>query len=96
MRTFKKQSDNADCSFIKQIFTILFLLCFPIIISCSKDENEKKEIVGPSFSQEDIRHEENLNTYLHNNYSCVISSVIVTESSVKINGRYIEVMGLSV
>ena len=89
MRTFKKQSDNADCSFIKQIFTILFLLCFPIIISCSKDENEKKEIVGPSFSQEDIRHEENLNTYLHNNYSCVISSVIVTESSVKINGRYI-------
>lgn len=40
------------------------------------------------FSEEDVRHEEKLNFYLYNDYTCHIHSVSITESSVRVTGEY--------
>ncbi len=88
MCKLEKQSTNKDCYFIKQIFTVLFLFYFPILItSCTTDEEETVEVIDPSFSEEDIQHEQDLNTYLYNSYPCFIHSVVVTDRLVKISGQ---------
>ena len=71
--------------FVWLFFTVLF--CSLILItSCREDDNNVASL--PVFSEEDVRHEENLNTYLQQNYSCVIHQVSVSESFIEITGEY--------
>lgn len=71
--------------FVWLFFTALF--CNLILFTSCHDE-ESGLVSLPIFSEEDIRHEEDLNAYLQQNYSCMIHQVSVSESLIKIVGEY--------
>lgn len=74
---------------MKLFVFILFLFCGSVVIFSCHDEEEKEEIPQSPFNEEDIRHEEDLNTYLRKNYPSQIFQVYVKESSIKIVGKYV-------
>lgn len=89
MKISMKRSSVADCGFIKQVIVFLsFICCLLILISCSEGDNRLEE-ESFSFSEEDVQHEKELGFYLYNDYASSIHSVSVTESSVKITGKYV-------
>lgn len=70
-------------------FVFILFLCGSVVIFSCHDEEEKEEIPQSPFNKEDIRHEEDLNTYLRKNYPSQIFQAHVMESSVKIVGKYV-------
>lgn len=69
------------------IFAFSFICYLLVIVSCNESDN-RMETEPPFFSEEDVRHEEKLNFYLYNDYTCHIHSVSITESSVRVTGEY--------
>lgn len=65
------------------IFAFSFICYLLVIVSCNESDN-RMETEPPFFSEEDVRHEEKLNFYLYNDYTCHIHSVSITESSVRV------------
>lgn len=87
MKRANKLSFLGDYAFVEILLAILYLLCLTLITSCNEDEMDKEEVSQPIFTEEDIWHEGELNTYLQNNYPCVIHLVSVTESAIQIIGE---------
>lgn len=66
------------------VVLIITSVLFP---SCQSDEQE--EIVQSPYTEEDIRDEEALETYLQASYACLVDQVSVTENSIQITGKFI-------
>lgn len=88
MKNLKRQFYSKNCNFVQQvIFAFSFICYLLVIVSCNESDN-RMETEPPFFSEEDVRHEEKLNFYLYNDYTCHIHSVSITESSVRVTGEY--------
>lgn len=83
MRLIKNQ--NLRYVFKDSIIVIFFLTTSILFLSCQREEQE--EIIHSPYTEEDIKHEEDLESYLQASYVCSVDWVSVDENSIQIIGR---------
>lgn len=80
-------SKSVPLNVIVVVYVLIFALIF--LVSCHESEGEREEVEKSPYTEEDIRHDERIKSYLLETYLCTINQVSVTANSVKISGKYV-------
>lgn len=80
-------SKSVPLNVIVVVYVLIFVLIF--LVSCHESEGEREEVEKSPYTEEDIRHDERIKSYLLETYLCTINRVSVTANSVKISGKYV-------
>lgn len=78
-------SKSVPLNVIVVVYVLIFVLIF--LVSCHESEGEREEVEKSPYTEEDIRHDERIKSYLLETYLCTINRVSVTANSVKISGK---------